>query len=572
MKLIPEFEVSNRLALVCGLFVSVWALLVLLSWHAGNLELARLYGPWEPMPYDAALGLLLCGAGLIGASLGSWRLAIGCSLVVGALAAYALAIHVFGLDPAALAMLIPAAEKEAATTGRMTANVTGALFLCGLMLVTIGYGLLQKVEGYAFASVLGLLVAVFGLLSLFSFFSTQNMVANWRQLTAMTPPVALGFTLLGLSAAVFRWPEDAKDNVNTDRLQSMVITYVSAGVLITMLFSAAIGLLPLYELVRAGAPLEVLRLAAGSDSDVVTKAELLDSTLRRQLALTGVATLLLAYIGGFGVWRLLRPLTGRILMRADALEKMIQKATEELEASVRNLQRSNRQLDQFARVASHDLQAPLHTISGFAQILADRYGPVLGDEGREFVGYITGGARQMQEQITGLLQLSRLNSRAEPMRAVDTGEVVSQVLTYLQSSIEAAGARVQHEGLPTVHGERAQLGLLFQNLVANAIKFRRPGVAPQVAISARPEDGHWRFEVRDNGIGIPPEHREAVFELFRRLHTQDEYPGTGIGLALCKDIVERHGGNIAVESQPGAGSVFSFTLPAASTQPQAAAT
>ncbi len=568
MKRVPDFAVSNRWSLVCGLFVAVWALFVVISWHAGNLDLARLHGPWDPMPYDAALGLLLCGIGLIGASLGHWRLAVACSLLVGALALWALAIHLFRLDPAALALHVPVTGTEAAAAGRMTANVSGALFLCGLMLGTIGYGLLQQMEGYAFASMLGLLVAVFGLLSLFSFFSTRNMAADWGQLTVMTPPVALGFTLLGLSAAVFRWPEDAKDNVNTERLQSMVITYVSAGVLVTMLFSAAIGLLPLYELLRVGAPLDVLRPAA--DGDAISKTELLDSTLRRQLALTGVATLLLAYIGGFGVWRLLRPLTGRILMHADALEKMIQQATEDLETSVRNLQRSNRQLDQFARVASHDLQAPLHTISGFAQILADRYGPVLGAEGQEFVGYITGGAKQMQEQITGLLQLSRLSSRTEPMQPVDTDDVVDQVLTSLQGSIEAAGARVTHDRLPAVHGERAQLLLLFQNLIANAVKFRRPGIAPEVVISARRDGTGWRFEVRDNGIGIAPEHRETVFELFRRLHRHDEYPGTGIGLALCKDIVERHGGSLAVESQPGAGSVFFFTLPASPAPPPAA--
>jgi light-regulated signal transduction histidine kinase (bacteriophytochrome) len=280
------------------------------------------------------------------------------------------------------------------------------------------------------------------------------------------------------------------------------------------------------------------------------------------VALTSIATLLLAYIGGFGVWRLLRPLTGRILMRADALEKMIQKATEDLAISVKKLERSNRQLEQFARVASHDLQAPLHGITGFAQLIGERYGDALGSDGKEFLGYINASARQMQAQVNGLLELSRLSSRSQPLEPVPTAEAVQQALANLRADVEQAQASVRYADLPVVQGERAQITLLFQNLIANAVKFRRPEVAPEITISAAREDSHWRFEVRDNGIGIDPAHREAIFEIFRRLHTQAEYPGTGIGLALCKDIVERHGGVISVESQPGAGSTFSFTLPA----------
>jgi signal transduction histidine kinase len=415
---------------------------------------------------------------------------------------------------------------------------------------------------------LGLLVALFGLLSLMTFFSTMDEASRWGQLPVMPPQSALAFTLLGFSAAIFRWPEDAEENVDITHLQNVVITYVSAGVLVTMVFSAAIGLLPIYELLRTDPLIEVARSLSNGQDTVLSSQERLNTSLRRQVALTGVASLLLAYIGGFGVWRLLRPLTGRILMRADALEKTIQRATAELADSVKNLERSNRQLDQFARIASHDLQAPLHGITGFAQLLGDRYGEKLGQEGQEFLGYISSGARQMQEQVSGLLELSRLSSRAQPMTAVPTSDVLRQVQTYLQSDIERAGASIRHENLPVVQGERAQIGLLFQNLIANALKFRRPQAAPEVTISATREDARWRFRVQDNGIGIPPEQREAVFELFRRLHSQEEYPGTGIGLALCKDIVERHGGSITVDSGPDGGSVFSFTLPAAA-EPQA---
>jgi signal transduction histidine kinase len=565
MKLFPSITISNRLSLTTGLFVAVWGLLVIVAWHMQDIALARLHGPWEPMPYDAALGLFLCGAGLVSASLGSWRIAFGCGLLVCVLAALALPEYLFHVDLSVAEILMPAPmQRVDEYSSHMTLNAAGALFLSGLMLVTIGNGLLQKAEGYAFANMLGLLVALFGLMSLFSYFSSMDMTFAWQQLISMAPPAALGFTLLGFSAAIFRWPEDAEDNVDVSRLQNMVIAYVAVGVLVTMLFSAAIGLLPLYELVRSSPAYEAAQSASAANrASTLTADEYLDVSLRRQMALTGIATLLLAYIGGFGVWRLLRPLTGRILMRADALEKMIQKATEELEASVKNLQRSNRQLDQFARVASHDLQSPLHGIAGFAQIIQDRYGSALGQEGQEFIGYITGGANQMQAQINGLLELSRLNSRAQPTLPVPTGEVVAQLLTYLQVDIEQAGAKVHYQDLPTVHGDRAQIALLFQNLIANAIKFRRTGITPEVTISAQREGAFWRFSMQDNGIGIDPVHREAIFEIFRRLHRQEEYPGTGIGLALCKEIVERHGGVISVESRQGEGCRFVFTLPAA---------
>jgi signal transduction histidine kinase len=564
MNFLPDSSVSNRLTLSTGLFVAAWGLLIIVGWHIQNIALTQLHETWKPMAYDTALGLSLCGAGLVGASLGSWRITYGCSLLAGTLAMLSLIEYLFQIDLRITELVIPVAWQDAGYSGRMSLNAAGALLLCCLMLVTIGHGLQQKVEGYAFANMLGLLVALFSLLSLMTFFSTMDVESGWGKLTVMTPHAALGFTLLGFSAAIFRWPEDAEDNVDIAHLQNMVITYVSAGVLVTMLFSAAIGLLPIYDLLQSDPLYEAAKTLKGSaETDTLLAShEHLGSALRRQVALTGITALLLAYIGGFGVWRLLRPLTGRILMRADALEKAIQKATGELEVSVNNLQRSNRQLDQFARVASHDLQAPLHGITGFAQLLSQRYASVLGQEGNEFLEFISGGARQMQAQISGLLALSRVNSRAQPTIPVQTAEVVSQVLDTLQADIEQAGARVHHQDLPVILGDRTQIALLLQNLIANAIKFRRAGIAPEVTISAQREGTFWRFSVQDNGIGIDSTHREAIFEIFRRLHTQDEYPGTGIGLALCKEIVERHGGVIAVESQPGEGCKFTFTLPA----------
>lgn len=573
MNWLPELRVSNRLSFATGFFVAVWGLLVIVGWNSQNIRLTQVYSGWDPMAYDTALGLFLCGSGLAAASLGSWRVTLVASLLVAALAMLALVENLFRADLRVTEVLVPIAWEDAAFSGRMSQNAAGALFLTGLMLTTIGYGLLQKVEGYAFASMMGLLVALFGLLSLMTYFSTTGVEATGGQLIVMTPPAALGFTVLGLAAATYRWPEDAEESVDITRLQNVVITYVSAGVLVTMLFSVAIGLVPIYELILSDPFYEVVQAKlGGGDNTARSSHDHLASSLRRQVALTGIATLLLAYIGGFGVWRLLRPLTGRILMRAGALEKAVQKATGDLETNVKKLEHSNRQLDQFARVASHDLQSPVRNIVGFAELIRARHGAALGEPGRELLGFVTASAQQMQEQISGLLELSRLSSRAQPRVAVRTREVVSRVLEQLQGEIEQSGAQVHYGELPVVHGDRVQISLLFQNLISNSVKFRRSGVTPEITLSATREGDFWRFSVQDNGIGIDPVHREAVFEIFRRLHAQSAYSGSGIGLALCRDIVERHGGEILVEPAPGHGSLFRFTLPGVPDGVQASAT
>ena len=233
----------------------------------------------------------------------------------------------------------------------------------------------------------------------------------------------------------------------------------------------------------------------------------------------------------------------------------------EMKAAAADLARSNAELEQFAYVASHDLQEPLRMVASYTQLLGRRYRGKLDSDADEFIGFAVDGALRMQELINDLLAYSRVGTRALQVEAIDTGSLVDQVLGDLTAAIGESGATVRHGGLPTVQGDRTQLRQLFQNLIANAIKFRgeRP---PQVHVSAERNDRAWSFAVRDNGIGIDPDYRERIFVLFQRLHTRAEYPGTGIGLAICRKIVERHGGRIWLESQPGQGTTFWFSLPA----------
>ena len=242
-------------------------------------------------------------------------------------------------------------------------------------------------------------------------------------------------------------------------------------------------------------------------------------------------------------------------------------AEEQLRAAMRKtahtaaeLARSNRDLEQFAYIASHDLKEPLRMVTSFMDLLKERYGAALVPQALEYVDIAASGAERMQDLIQGLLDYARVGRGGEA-EAVPASEALDAALDNLRKAVSEAGAVVEREPLPTVRANRLELVQLFQNLVGNAVRFRG-GRRPEIRVGARREGDAWSFFVQDNGIGIDPEYRDKVFVIFQRLHTADEYPGSGVGLAICKRIVERHGGRIWVESEPGKGSTFRFTLPA----------
>ncbi|HLZ38575.1 MAG TPA: ATP-binding protein [Mycobacteriales bacterium] len=234
----------------------------------------------------------------------------------------------------------------------------------------------------------------------------------------------------------------------------------------------------------------------------------------------------------------------------------------ELERVNRDLTRSNEELASFAYVASHDLSAPLRNVAGFAGLLAERYRGALDAEADEFLDFIVTGVTRMQTLLDDLLAYSRVDAQARPFEPVDLNDLVRQVLGNLQSAIREQSADVTVDPLPTVVADAGQLGQVFQNLVANALLYVPAGVAPAVRVTSqrRERDGAWQVIVADNGIGVDPRFREQIFDVFKRLHPPDRYPGSGIGLAICKKIVERHGGHIWVETA-GSGSLFCFTIP-----------
>jgi len=251
-------------------------------------------------------------------------------------------------------------------------------------------------------------------------------------------------------------------------------------------------------------------------------------------------------------------ITGASKIVRDITEQKL--AEERLHKLLADLERSNRELEQFAYVASHDLQEPLRMISSYTQLLEQRYSAKLDDDAREFINYAVDGARRMQRLINDLLEFSRVSTRGRRLEEMDANEVLGIVRVNLSAAIEDAGALVTNGELPTVMGDRTQMSQLLQNLIGNAIKFRG-AAAPHVHIAASEGADEWVLTVKDNGIGIAPEYFDRIFVIFQRLHMPADYPGTGIGLAVCKRIVERHGGRIWVESQPGNGATFSFSIP-----------
>lgn len=326
-----------------------------------------------------------------------------------------------------------------------------------------------------------------------------------------------------------------------------VRNWILAGLLAVLLVTA--GLLAVLLHYAVGRPLRILRLSsrrvADGDFDHVIGAH--GPADVRDLA------------------RAVEAMRGRIkraLDQSTEREKTLQRQTAELDAQTVELRRSNAELEQFAYVASHDLQEPLRKVASFSQMLERRYADQLDDRARQYIGFAVDGAKRMQVLINDLLAFSRVGRLHQQQQTLPLGEPLERALANLDDALTSSGARVDApDDLPEVTGDPTLLTMLWQNLVGNAVKFRSPGRDPVVRIACEREDDRWHLTVTDNGIGIPPEYQEKIFVIFQRLHGRDAYTGTGIGLALCKKIVEYHGGRIWLDPDRPDGARFHFTLP-----------
>jgi light-regulated signal transduction histidine kinase (bacteriophytochrome) len=250
---------------------------------------------------------------------------------------------------------------------------------------------------------------------------------------------------------------------------------------------------------------------------------------------------------------------GELRNHRDHLEELVTQRTAELERRALELERSNRDLEQFAYVASHDLQEPLRMVASYTQLLEKRYRDHLDQDAKEFIMYAVDGANRMQSLINDLLSYSRVTTRGKEPELTDSHSALGQAIANLRALIDENQAVITNGDLPEVVADQTQLIQVFQNLISNAIRFRAEE-NPRIHVSAEHKDGECIFSVKDNGIGIELQYKERIFVIFQRLHGKTEYPGTGIGLPLCKRIVERHGGRIWFDSERGKGSTFYFTM------------
>ena len=265
------------------------------------------------------------------------------------------------------------------------------------------------------------------------------------------------------------------------------------------------------------------------------------------------------------------PVSVRRALREKEFERERKRAQKELARKITELARSNHDLEQFAYVASHDLQEPLRMVAAYTQLLAEKYKGRLDEQADKYIHYAVDGANRMQTLIQDLLAFSRAGKEGMALAPTDCNTLVEAALKNLEAAIHDGQATVNYGGLPTISANGGQLQQVFQNLIGNAIKFRGAD-PPVIDISADQVGEDWLFAVSDNGIGIAPEHAENIFVVFQRLHTREEYSGNGIGLAICKKIIQRHGGRIWVESQAGQGTTFKFTLPVAAVESTAETT
>ncbi|MHA6758595.1 sensor histidine kinase [Streptacidiphilus sp. PAMC 29251] len=323
-------------------------------------------------------------------------------------------------------------------------------------------------------------------------------------------------------------------------------TWIFAAIAVVILALAAL----VFEALRRGVttPLEVLsedvRRVSGGDFDHPVDSATGPADLR----------LLAADVEG------MRKRLAEELAFADEARRL-------LDDQAADLRRSNAELEQFAYVASHDLQEPLRKVASFCQLLQRRYADKLDERADQYIAFAVDGANRMQTLINDLLAFSRVGRVNAAYAAVDLGQIVDETLESIAIAVEESGAGITHDPLPTLTVDPTQMGMLLQNLFTNAIKFRAPDRPPRIHLSAERGEDEWRFAVTDNGIGIGPEYADRVFVIFQRLHTRDAYPGNGIGLAMCKKIVEYHGGTIAVDVGREVGTRISFTLPLEPVQP-----
>ncbi len=564
-------RVVNRFlnfSLALSILVTALGVLVLLGWVFNNEYLKSVLPHWNSMKANTAICFSLSGVSLfllrLPVSKTRFFFARLCACLVLLLALLTFSQYVFGWDLHIDQLFFVDSHKGMVIPGRM-APQTALVFIClSLALLTLD---LETKNGFYLAQYLCLVGGAIALLSCIGYlYGIKNLYAL-SAYTSMAFHTSCGVLALSMGIALSRPARGIVKVLSRDNL---------GGVLARRFFPLSI-LLPLL--------VGWLRML-GEDTG------LYDARFGLALFVTVMIVVFILFIIVAARW--LMEANAKIQDGVEMVKKIqeertqvVQQNNEYLKQANQNyekqntimlslledlndsrnvlrdksqaLMESNTELEQFAYIASHDLQEPLRMVASFTELLAKKYQDRLDQQAMEYIHYAVDGAKRMQQLIHALLEYSRVGRKSQEFKSVDFQDIYNKTLLNLQVAIQESGAVITHSALPMVKGDMVQLISLLQNLVGNAIKFRGNAI-PAIHVSAELKEGRWYFSVKDNGIGIDPQYAERIFVIFQRLHTREEYPGTGIGLAICKKIVEKHGGKISVESAPGQGTTFVFSL------------
>jgi len=570
-RLLLIVRATAALAIVVGL-------ISLIGWWLLDPAIIQVHRAMFATPHNAAIGILLSGVALILILVHRPRAAAACGIATATIGILTLGQYLFDIDLHVDQLLYkhPAGEGYS-MPGRMPPHAAACLIFLGSALILQRFPK-RFTQRPVTLVLIGAAASAIGLIAMTARLRGHDNPVGPGSFGSLAPSASVAFLLLGAGISSCGWTSRKPEEFEIHQLRSSVLLYATFGMAMMVIVSVLLTLL---------VSIDPEDMSAGLSN--------------RMIVLFGTS-IVLAMFGSLGIYLLVQPLTEGIVVKAGTLEKQVREATgtlkselqeykrldaalasqagrldranaelkqsrertaeqaRELERLNQELGRSNQELQQFAYVASHDLQEPLRMVASYVQLIERRYKDKLDTDAVEFINFAVDGAKRMQTLINDLLAYSRVSTQGEAMGQTDVNEAIDRALANLQARITDTGATIRRAGeMPTFKADSGQLARLFQNLVGNALKFCQDR-SPVVEISVEGQDEHWRFAIRDNGIGIDPKYADRIFIIFQRLHTRTEYDGTGIGLAVCKRIVERHGGLIWFDSTPGEGTTFYFTI------------
>ncbi len=542
---------SSVWLLIVGGFTAVLGLFTLLGWHLSHVVILRLFPDFVFMQYSIAWAFFLCGAALILLTFGWSRIAWCCGIVVFSFGLATLFEYIWGfnlgIDDFFVRNFLTTKVSYQNHTVTETALSNLCFVLSGASLIMMADSLLSK-HRPLILSHMGSIIVALSILAFFGYLSGISAIANEKRLTLMTVHVATGFIALGIGINIFAW----HDNKSHKR-----------GIPQWLPFPVGICLL-------------TASLCLWQEIVVQERLHAKPSFLPAAVLMVGFLTSSLVALVIY-VAQTARSRAKEMELINRELAKQIAErhlAEEKLKASKLELERSNRELEDFASVASHDLQEPLRKIQAFGDRLKAICQENLNDEARDCLERMQDAAKRMQNFINELLTFSQVSTQAQTFLLTDLTKITQEVLADLEVRIEQTGGQIKLESLPSIDADPMQMRQLIQNLISNALKFHHKGEAPVIKIYSKllkgknlplpanlSANGFCQFIVEDNGIGFDEKHLDRIFTVFQRLHGRSEYEGTGIGLATCRKIAERHGGSITAKSVAGQGATFIVTLP-----------